>query len=204
MPGLTMASSWPVASAPAARPWTDATSSTTRVRRCSFHSARLILGRLPRTSFIARSLGTGSRTSRRTGPIIPKIEVQISGTYQSIPGPLIEANVTYTSTQVSAALGRPSSFGTTEVQVIPVDAARGVPRGGTDAGISYGERMHQIDFRVGKILRFGGTRTAVNLDLFNAFNSDAILRESATFATFRNATRILLGRIVKISASIGF
>ena len=136
--------------------------------------------------------------------LIPKIEVQISGTYQSIPGPLIEANVTYTTAQVSAALGRPSSFGTTEVQVIPVDAAQGVPRRGTDAGISYGERMHQIDFRVGKILEFGGTRTAVNLDLFNAFNSDAILRESATFATFRNATRILLGRIVKISANIGF
>ncbi len=44
----------------------------------------------------------------------------------------------------------------------------------------------------------------MNLDLFNAFNSDAILRESATFATFRDATRILLGRIVKLSATVGF
>ena len=137
--------------------------------------------------------------------VIPKVEVQVSGTYQSIPGPLIDANVTYVPSQITAALGRaPSEGGNVEVQVVPLDALTAVPRGGTGAGTLYGERLHQFDFRVGKIFEYGGTRTAVNLDLYNAFNSDAIVTESSTFATFRQAQRILLGRIVKISASFGF
>ena len=65
---------------------------------------------------------------------------------------------------------RPPAFGgkrDVEVQVVPLDALTGSPRGGTGAGTVYGERLHQFDFRVGKILEFGGTRTAINLDIFN-------------------------------------
>ena len=137
--------------------------------------------------------------------IIPRIDVQLSGTYQSIPGPLIEANVIYTPTQTEAALGRTASAGgNVEVQVVPLDALTGSPRGGTGAGRLYGERMHQFDFRVGKIFEVAGTRTAINLDIYNALNSDAIVTESSTFATFRQAQRILMARIFKISASFGF
>ena len=137
--------------------------------------------------------------------IIPRIDVQLSGTYQSIPGPLIQATVTYNPAMVAARLGRPpSEGGNIDVQVVPLDALTGSPRGGTGAGTVYGERLNQFDFRVGKIFEFGGTRTALNLDIFNAFNSDAIVNESSTFATFRRAQRILLGRIFKISASLGF
>ena len=137
--------------------------------------------------------------------IIPRIDVQLSGTYQSIPGPLIQANVTYTPAQTAAALGRPASAGgNVEVQVVPLDALTGSPRGGTGAGTLYGERMHQFDFRVGKIFEVAGTRTAINLDIYNALNSDAIVTEGSTFATFRQAQRILMARIFKISASFGF
>ena len=137
--------------------------------------------------------------------IIPRIDVQLSGTFQSIPGPLIDAHVTYQPADVVAALGRPpSEGGGPEVQVVPLDALTGSPRGGTGAGTVYGERLNQFDFRVGKILEFGGTRTAINLDIFNMFNSDAIVNESDQFATLRQAQRIILGRIFKISASLGF
>ena len=123
---------------------------------------------------------------------IPRIDVLVSGSYQSISGPELSAEVTYSVAEVSAALGRPpGEGGTVDVQVI-------------EPNTLYGERMHQFDFRIGKILRAGGTQATVNLDLFNAFNSDAILQESGTFATLRNAQRILLGRIIKISATFGF
>lgn len=138
--------------------------------------------------------------------IIPRIDVQLSGTFQSIPGPLIEADVTFPGTQIAAALGRPpSEGGDVEVQVVPLDALTASPRGGTGAGSLYGERLHQFDFRVGKIFEFGGTRTAINLDIYNAFNSDAIVNENPTFgATYRDVRRILMARIFKISASFGF
>jgi hypothetical protein len=137
--------------------------------------------------------------------IIPRIDVQLSGTFQSIPGPLIDALVTYQPADVVAALGRPPSEGSgPQVQVVPLDALTGSPRGGTGAGTLYGERLNQFDFRVGKILEFGGTRTTLNLDIYNMFNSDAIVNESDQFATFRRAQRIILGRIFKISASFGF
>ncbi len=138
--------------------------------------------------------------------IIPRIDVQLSGTFQSIPGPLIEADVTFPGTQIAAALGRPpSEGGDVEVQVVPLDALTASPRGGTGAGSLYGERLHQFDFRVGKIFEFGGTRTAINLDIYNAFNSDAIVNENPTYgATYRDVRRILMARIFKISASFGF
>ena len=137
--------------------------------------------------------------------LIPRIDVQLSGTYQSVPGPLIEADVNFSPAMVSASLGRlPSEGGDVEVQVVPLDALTASPRGGTGAGTLYGERMHQVDFRVGKVFNVAGTRTAINLDIYNALNSDAIVTESSAFATFRQAQRILMARIFKVSASFGF
>jgi hypothetical protein len=31
----------------------------------------------------------------------------------------------------------------------------------------YGERMNQLDLRIAKLFRFGGTRTSASLDVFN-------------------------------------
>ena len=42
-------------------------------------------------------------------------------------------------------------------------------------GDAFGERVNQLDFRVGKILRFGRQRATISADLLNALNTDAIL-----------------------------
>ena len=47
---------------------------------------------------------------------IPGIDVQFSGTFQSVPGPPVVANVVYTSGQVLPSLGRPLA-GAAVVQV---------------------------------------------------------------------------------------
>ena len=48
--------------------------------------------------------------------------VQLAGVYQDLPGPLIAANVTYTSAQINAqptgALGRPLRLSTRTIDVI--------------------------------------------------------------------------------------
>ena len=49
----------------------------------------------------------------------------------------------------------------------------------------YGDRINQLDFRVAKILRFGGTRTMLGVDLYNALNSSAILTYNAAYSSNR-------------------
>ena len=45
----------------------------------------------------------------------------------------------------------------------------------------FGDRIDQLDLRIGKILRFGKTRTNLNLDIVNALNSNDNLGYSPTF-----------------------
>ena len=37
------------------------------------------------------------------------------------------------------------------------------------------DRVNILDFRVGKVLRFGGQRALIALDLYNALNLDTVL-----------------------------
>jgi hypothetical protein len=62
---------------------------------------------------------------------------------------------------VLPSLGRALSGGATNVQVNLVTP--------NASGTLYGDRVNQLDLRVGKVLRFGRARTAVNLDLYNVF-----------------------------------
>jgi hypothetical protein len=123
---------------------------------------------------------------------IPRIDVQVAGTVQSIPGPVVVANVVYPAATLSTALGRPFVGGATGVvNVIPT-------------ATEYGDRLNQLDFRIGKLLRFGKLRTALNVDLFNALNAEAVLTENPNFAAYRQPTAVLNPRLVKFSAQLDF
>jgi hypothetical protein len=72
-------------------------------------------------------------------------------------------------------------------------------------GAEYGERLNQLDLRVGKLLRMAGTRTMLKVDVFNLFNGNAVTAENASFpAAFRRPTQIMLARFVKVSAQFDF
>ena len=88
---------------------------------------------------------------------MPRVDVQVSGGYQGLPGLLIAANY-------NAPLGIPFKV----VQII-------------EPGLSLGDRMNQFDFRISKLLRFSNTRTMVGLDMYNLFNSTPVLTENQTF-----------------------
>ena len=68
----------------------------------------------------------------------------------------------------------------------------------------YGDRLNQTDFRAGKVLRFGDTRTIVSVDLYNVFNSDAILTENSNFAVWRQPLSVLSARLLKFSVNFDF
>jgi len=126
---------------------------------------------------------------------IPKIDLQVSGTFQNQPGIQTDANY---NTPVSATdLGRPFTGATFRNYNI------------VKAGEVYIERLNQIDFRVAKLFRFAGARTSVNFDLYNLTNSNSVLTENATFVVapstaWRTPQSILLPRLFKISAQFDF
>jgi hypothetical protein len=72
-------------------------------------------------------------------------------------------------------------------------------------GELYGDRLTQVDFRIGKNFRFGGTRTLLALDVFNLFNSSAPDVYQQTYgATYLNPLSITVARLFKISAQFDF
>ncbi|HTI42533.1 MAG TPA: TonB-dependent receptor [Vicinamibacterales bacterium] len=124
---------------------------------------------------------------------IPRIDVLISGALQSVPGPQVIGNFVATNAAIVPSLGRPLAGGTNN---ITVDV---VPPGGM-----YGDRRNQFDLRLGKILRFGRTRTKVNLDINNVFNANPVLAENPSFAVFRQPASILPARIARLGVQFDF
>jgi hypothetical protein len=125
---------------------------------------------------------------------IPRIDIQLAATLQSIPGPMIEANFVVPNALVQPSLGRPLSGNAANVTV-PIVAP----------GTLYGDRLHQVDFRIGRIIRFGGNRRVTpSVDLYNLFNSNAVLTESTNYSAFRVPARVVGARLVKFTVSMIF
>jgi hypothetical protein len=125
---------------------------------------------------------------------IPRIDVQIAGTYQSIPGSNdFEANFNVPSAVAAQSLGRPLSGNQANVQVNVLAPET-----------QYNERINQLDLRFGKIVRFGRTRSTISLDIFNALNIDTVLTVNENFATWLRPNTIIQSRFFKVSAQVDF
>jgi hypothetical protein len=125
--------------------------------------------------------------------VIPVIDVQLSASLQNLPGSEISAEYIVPNATVASSLGRSLAGGATAVTVSLIE-----PR------TMYGERMNQLDLRFAKILRFGGTRATAGVDLYNALNSNAVLSQSDSFATWQQPQSILTARFVKIVMQVDF
>ena len=125
---------------------------------------------------------------------IPTIDVQISGTFQSIPGPHIAASYVASNAVVAPSLGRPLSGGAANITVNIVPP-----------GSLYGDRLNQLDLRFGKRLRLGGThRASLNVDLYNVFNRSPVLQLSNVYGNWQSPQGILIGRNVKFGVQYDF
>jgi hypothetical protein len=111
-----------------------------------------------------------------------------------VTGPAIRAYDTYA---VAPDLGRPLTNGTSTVNLVSgfLDSTPF----GTSSSTLYGDRLNQVDLRFTKILKFGSRGSIdLNVDLYNAFNSDAILAEQENYGvTWRNALGVIQPRFVK-------
>jgi hypothetical protein len=134
---------------------------------------------------------------------IPRVDVQVSGTYQTKPGPLVLALYTATNAEIAPTLGRNLSGGAANVDVhLLAPGPYTTTNGGS--GQVHGERLHQVDFRISKLLQFAGTRSRLNMDIYNALNSSAVLAQNDAFGDWQTPEDILLARFFKFSVQFDF
>jgi hypothetical protein len=146
------------------------------------------------TGFVTRYTGLGSY-------IIPRVDVQISGTFRSDQGAPLAANFAVSSAVIATSLGRPLA-----------NAAPNATINLIAPGVLYGDRVNEFDVRLAKILKFGRTRTNVGIDLYNIINSAAVLSYNQNFNTtvlsgpgsWLQPTSVLQPRFIKVSATIDF
>jgi Carboxypeptidase regulatory-like domain len=135
---------------------------------------------------------------------VPKIDVLVSGTLQSSPGVAITGNYNVPFSVYGSSLGRVISGGnansTVQVNLVA-------------PGTQYGDRLNQVDLRVGKILKYARARISLNVDVYNALNANPVLTLNSTYnaaaaaaasAAWLAPQSILTPRFAKFSASFDF
>ncbi|MEP7309604.1 MAG: carboxypeptidase regulatory-like domain-containing protein [Acidobacteriota bacterium] len=125
---------------------------------------------------------------------IPKVDVQVSSTIQSLPGASLAANLVVPSATVAQTLGRPLAGGASSVTINLIEPQT-----------LFGDRINQVDFRVAKLLRFGRSRVQVGVDIFNLMNSNVPQGYLQTYGpTWLRPTSVMDARFARVSGQIDF
>ena len=124
---------------------------------------------------------------------IPKVDVQVSGTWQNLPGALVEANANFGVIPGIAGAGPFVPFQAFQI---------------AEPGSLFVERLNQIDLRLSKLFRFASTKTAINFDFYNVTNSNSVLSENFAYGAggtgWRIPTTIVLPRMFKFGVQFDF
>ena len=127
---------------------------------------------------------------------------QISGTFQSVRGPEITAawtSTTFNNTIKFVNSSRTSLGATPSIAVQLIEP-----------GTLYDDRLYQTDIRGSKTVGKGRTRVRFMVDLYNLFNSNAVLTRSSfqgldTYGpAWGRPTGVLEGRLFKVGAQLDF
>jgi hypothetical protein len=141
------------------------------------------------TGFITRVTALGSY-------LVPKIDVQISGTIRSDQGAPLAALWAVPNSVIQPILGRPLSNSATTATVNLIQP-----------GTLYGDRVNEVDIRFAKILRYGRTRSNVGVDLYNIINASPVLTYNQSYVPNGNwlvPNSVLQPRFLKFSATFDF
>jgi hypothetical protein len=128
--------------------------------------------------------------------MIPRIDLHVAATFQSKPGAMLAANYTAPNSIVAQSLGRNLSGNAANVTVNLVPP-----------GTMYGDRVNELNVRVAKVLRRGGSRTTIALEVYNAMNSSAVLSYNNAFipgGAWLQPLTVLTPRFIKLGAELNF
>ena len=138
---------------------------------------------------------------------VPKIDVLISGTFRSLPtaGNEFPSVSSQSITAQAVALQIPGFLMETSLPRPFSSGQAFTVLNIVQPGAQYGERLKSVDLRLGKILRYAGTRAQVSLDIFNLLNSNTTERYQLSYGpTYLNPLQITAARFFKISAQFDF
>jgi hypothetical protein len=129
---------------------------------------------------------------------IARVGMAFSALFYSRPGPPISANRVFANADVSPSLGRPLSGNAPSVTVNMVQP-----------GTLYGDRRNQLDLRTTKTFRLNSVRTGVSVEVYNVFNTNAVLTENAVYrdatqSGWRIPTSVVTPRLLKFSLQLDF
>jgi hypothetical protein len=140
--------------------------------------------------------------------LVPRIDVTLSGTFTSKPGIQVSgfgtpvaggafaANYTVSNTVVQPILGRPLSGSQQNITVNLIEPHS-----------ILGERVNELNMRVGKIFRFGASRANVGVDFYNLLNAATPLSYNQAFipgGAWLTPTSVLSARFAKLSLQLDF
>jgi hypothetical protein len=142
---------------------------------------------------------------------IPRVDLLVSGSLRSLPavapagtsvasnGNSLSANYNVSSAILQQQIGRPLTPG------LAFQTVNLLLQGHT-----FPDRLNSLDFRVGKNLRFGRTRTNVAIDLYNLFNSNTGTVYNQTYdpvtngATWLSPSTVLNPRFARFNVTFDF
>jgi len=156
----------------------------------------------PTNPYCRNAPGMTTRATALGTYIVPKVDMQLGATFTSTPGLPLAANYTYTNAQARTFIGRDLGAGPASNLTINLLAP----------GDRWSDRLNELDFRIGKNLRFGRTRGQVALDIFNVFNANTAIAYNQTFsptqltgsASWLAPTSVMTARIAKITVQWEF
>jgi hypothetical protein len=120
--------------------------------------------------------------------------VRVSGTLQSLIGPQIVGTNIYNEANRGSLTNLARPFTNTQATVNLVQP-----------GTQWGDRLNQIDLRFTKILKIGSGTIDLDVDLYNAFNSDAVIAELGTFGpVWRLPLTVIQPRFMKFAVRYDF
>jgi hypothetical protein len=116
--------------------------------------------------------------------------LQLSGTFQNLPGVPIAATLVVPNAAIAPSLGRNLAAGANGTVTVPL----------MEANQAYEKRLNQLDLRFTKIVKLGRTRLQGMFDIYNALNVNTILAENTAYGpTWLQPTTIIGARLFKFS-----
>ena len=129
---------------------------------------------------------------------IPRLDVQVAGTFRSDPGAALVANYVVPNSAVAPSLGRNLSNGAPNVTVNLIEP-----------GSMYGDRVNEVSIRVARVIRAGRSRVNIGIDVYNLLNAAPVLDYNPRFipggtGPWTTPIQILQPRYAKVSAQVDF
>jgi hypothetical protein len=150
------------------------------------------------STYLCRTVEPMIESFKMLGSYTLPWDVQIAATLQNNPPPGIIATTTFSNARIAPSLGRNLAAGSNANVSINTVAP----------GTVYGDRMTQIDLRLGKTFTSGSRKVYATFDIYNVLNGNNVLSQNNTYGTtgasWQVPTSIVPARLFKFEVRYTF